>query len=140
MALTEILNAELVEKELIAVTLYSVDVGLGIRRNLNDLDDVVITSVQNDEVIAYDSTTKTWKNKSVAETELTKLVFNEVPIQVAGAIYRVANKYVSGTMRVYLRGLKIYATQITYDPNNKKFTLDFIPEVSDLIEVSYVKQ
>jgi len=140
MTVTEVLKAELIEKELIEVKLYSVDVGLGIRRNLNDLDDVTITSVQDDEVLSYDSASGLWINKNMTEVGLSQLVYNEVPTHIAGGEYSVANKYVSGSLQCFVNGLKIFSTQIIYAPNNKKFTLDFTPDGSDLIEVSYVRQ
>lgn len=139
MAENEVLITELVEKDLVDVTLNTIDIGLGERRNLNDLDDVNILSRQDGWVVTYDSTTETYTLESLPDG-LINLVFNEVPTQVAGALYSVINPYVSGTLQVFVNGLKIYATQISYDQNNAKFTLDFIPEGSYLIEVNYCKQ
>jgi len=138
MAINEPLITELVEKDLVDVTLTTVDIGLGNRRKLNDLDDVRASSPQDGQVLTYDASSETYTTESL-ET-LANLIFNEVPTQVAGALYSVSNSYVAGTLQVFVNGLKIYATQITYDPNNAKFTLDFTPEGSDLIEVNYCKQ
>ena len=136
----EILTTDFVEKELIEVKLYSVDVGLGIRRNLNDLDDVVITSVQDDEVLSYDSASELWINKSLSEIQLTQLVMNEVPNLVAGATYSVNNKYVNDSLQVFVNGLKQISTDVSKNGNNKQFTLAFTLEITDTIEVAYVKQ
>ena len=138
MALNEPLITELVEKDLVDVTLTTVDIGLGNRRKLNDLDDVRASSPQDGQVLIYDASSETYTTESL-ET-LANLIFNEVPTQIIGALYSVSNNYVAGTLQVFVNGLKIYATQITYDPNNAKFTLDFTPEGSDLIEVNYCKQ
>ena len=42
--------------------------GGGITNSLNDIGDVVITSVANEDVLAYDSTTSKWINQSADET------------------------------------------------------------------------
>jgi len=140
MAENEVLITELIEKELVDVTLNAVDIGLGERRNLNDLDDVLLANPQDEDVLSFDHATGKWVNRSIAEVNLSDLVFNEIPVQVAGALYSVVNPYVSGTLQVFVNGLKTYATQITYDPNNSRFTLDFTPDGSDLLECNYVKQ
>jgi len=125
--------------ETINVTLTESDIGLGEINVLTDLGDVTIVNPQDGQVLTYDSSSETYTTESLPET-LANLVFNEIPTQIAGALYSVANNYVVGTLQVFVRGLKIYATQITYDPNNARFTLDFIPEGSDLLEVNYCKQ
>ena len=134
----ETLTTEFVEKDLVNVTLNTAEGTLA--QNLADITDVTITNVQDDEVLSYDSASGLWINKNIAEVGLTNLIFNEVPTLVIGSTYSVLNPYISGTLQVFLNGLKIYATQITYDQNNAKFTLDFVAEGGDLLECNYVKQ
>lgn len=47
---------------------YWYEYGGGITNALNDIGDVVITSVANEDVLAYDSTTSKWINQSADET------------------------------------------------------------------------
>lgn len=141
MSLKETLTTEISKgKELITVELYTVDIGLGIRRNLNDLDDVVISNVQDDEVLSYDQTTGKWINKNLAEIQFTQLVMNEVPTLISGSTYSVNNKYVNDSIQIFVNGLKQITNDVSKDGNNKKFTLTFTLEVTDTIECAYVKQ
>jgi len=47
---------------------FWIEYGGGITNSLNDIGDVVITSVANEDVLAYDSTTSKWINQSADET------------------------------------------------------------------------
>ena len=47
---------------------FWIEYGGGITNSLNDIGDVVITSVDNEDVLAYDSTTSKWINQSADET------------------------------------------------------------------------
>ena len=47
---------------------FWIEYGGGITNALNDIGDVVITSVANEDVLAYDSTTSKWINQSADET------------------------------------------------------------------------
>lgn len=134
----DILVTELVEKELVNVTLGEAEMSPA--QHLTDIADVTITNVQDDDVLSFDQATGHWINKNVIEVAHSQFVFNEIPTQIAGALYSVVNKYVSGSLQVFVNGLKIYATQITYDSLNAQFTLDFTPDGSDLMECNYVKQ
>jgi len=130
MAVTETLNVELIEKELvnidlsekelIEVKLYTVDIGLGIRRNLDDLDDVTITSAQDDEVLSYDGASEEWINKNLSEIQFTQLVMNEVPTLISGSTYSVANKYVNSTIQIFVNGMKQITSDVSKDGNNKR--------------------
>ena len=47
---------------------FWIEYGGGITNSLNDIGDVVITSVANEDVLAYDTTTSKWINQSADET------------------------------------------------------------------------
>ena len=60
--------------------------GGGGASTLNDLTDVTITSIQDDQIIAYDSATQIWKNVDATSVLATELDGGE-PSSVAGVSY-----------------------------------------------------
>ncbi len=136
----EIFTAEIIEKAIIEVNLSSVDVGLGIRRNLSELDDVILTSPADDEILSFDSASGLWINKNLSEIQLTQLVMNETPVLISGTTYSVANTYVDVSIQIYVNGMKQISTDVSKDGNNSRFTLAFILEPTDTIECAYIKQ
>ncbi len=130
----ETLVVELIEREIYNVTFIEKDI-----YSINFIEKEII----NVTFVDKETITVNLGLIDIIRTEgadLTDLVFNEVPIQVVGALYSVTYKYIRESLQVFLNGLKIYATQIIYDSTNKQFTLDFTPIVSDLVECNYVKQ
>jgi hypothetical protein len=127
------------EKQLMHVELSVVDI-IPKLKYLTDLDDVSVDNPSNGELLTYNSTTGKWENKPISESEIVLFVYNEVPTLLSGSTYQVLNKYRSNTLRVFVNGLKQITTDITTDANNKKFTLAFTLEGTDLIECHYIKQ
>jgi len=151
MADNQIIDAQIIEKELVGVTFAEteiIDVQLNAidivpyKKTLISLDDVNVSNPQDEDLLFYDTSTGTFINKPLTETELLKVILNETPTNVnplPSKRFKVANAFVTGKLIVYLNGQKIHTSEITFHSSTEfSFPINII--TSDKIECSYIKQ
>jgi hypothetical protein len=143
MALTQRINVELKRKQLIDVKFYVLDKGSGFRAFLTGLNDVNIDDPQNDEALVYED--GYWVNKpAVATIDPAQFVQGEVPTPIppvlSTAKFTTVNNYESGTLEIFLNGMKLLPSDLTLFPPNQFSisTLDTI--LGDVVTVNYIKQ
>jgi len=137
------IKVEFIEKELINVKFAVVDrieggTGGTTVVSLDDLTDVQIASLLEGQLLQYDSVDGVWKNVSVATIVDNRSVFNEVPSKISATVFQTAFDFVSGTVRVFLNGIKLDSSTIT-ETNTNEITLDDSTKVGDIVEINYVK-
>ena len=110
---TELL-VDLVEKELVEIEL--------VEKELVDIELAVI------DVLSYHEKTVTGDLKQ------------EVPTQVSGMQFQTSSAYVTGTLKVFINGLKEKISQIREDSSTKFTLLDSIDLSLDYIEVEYLEE
>ncbi len=141
MASNETITAELIERELITVDLYVVDILTGATRNLADLEDVNITSPVNDEILVYENGYMVNKNINVIIDTFT--VKSEIPTPAppvtAGSYYTTAYTFQNESLEVFLNGMKLLASDfIIHSTTEFSIVIDTI--ISDAVVVNYTKQ
>ena len=139
----EDIKVELIEKELINVKFNVIDRiegGSGGSNvvSLNDLSDVEIATLLEGQLLQYDSIEGVFKNVSVATILDNRSVFNEVPTKISATVFQSAFDFVSGSVRVFLNGLKQDNDSITETDTNE-ITFAEPTKVGDIIEINYVK-
>lgn len=127
----EIITVDFIEEIPINVNLTKVD----LLKNLSSLLDVLVTSPQEGQRLAYIS--GQWVN--IDPTDLNSWITNEVPTKITSTNFRTANNYINNTLKIFLNGMKIIDSDVTEDPNNAIFTLAFDTVVTDKIEVEYIR-
>jgi len=151
MADTQIIDAQIIEKELVGVDFAETEVAnvqlnvidiLPYKKKLSTLDDVNISNPQDKEVLSYDQVTETWENEQLSETELANIILNETPIVVnslPSKRFRTINAFVTSKLMVFLNGQKIHTSEITIHSTTEfSFPIDIV--ISDMVECSYIKQ
>lgn len=132
MAENDILYVEMVEKEIITVEFSTIDV---VPSRANTLD-VELTNPEEYHILRYDSSLCKWVNVSFDEF-LNYFLRHETPTKISSKQFRTAYKFYSGTIEVYLNGIK--EKEITViDDRNFEFKIDTIS--TDTIEVKYIKK
>jgi len=133
---TQVFDVELVEQELIEVQLSSIDL-IPRKSNLNELEDITLTTPQNGDILFYDG--EYWINKPLEEieSEIPNFIYNESPTKINSKRFQVANAFRIGTLRVIFNGLKEKNITII---NSTTFELPIDSIISDTIETSYIKQ
>ena len=100
--------------------------------------------ISEKEIITVKLTTVDVIYKSVDETVYDdiygKIVMSETPTRVNASTFQTSNAYRTGTLKVYLNGQKIHNSEIT-ESSSSTFSFDnYNTDLSDLLEVSYIKQ
>ena len=134
--MAETFTVEFIEKELVDIELAVIDV-IPRRTYITELDDIAITNPQNGDILIHES--GNWVNKpsEELESEIPNFIFNETPTKIDSKRFQVANIFRTGTLRVFLNGIK--EKQITIiNSTTFEFKIDTVTE--DDIEVSYIKQ
>ena len=72
------------------------------------------------------------------EISIPLFIYNEVPILVTSVLFRISNDYRTGTLRVFLNGIKLNSTDMT-EASATTFTIAKAKLSTDSIEVSYIK-
>lgn len=134
----EILEVELVEKEIISIEFSTID-SLPARvdiATLGDITNVTIDSILNLQVLRYNESTGYWENKNITEliTDFTKY---EEPTKITSKRFQTSYDFISGTLEVWLNGIKEKEITII-DTNTFEFKIDTI--TNDVIEVRYIRQ
>ena len=108
----------------------------------SQITDLAITTPANDEVLVYNSSTSKWENMAISTVIDNYLVQTEVPIAqgLSDTTFDTAYNYQSGTLVVYLNGLRVLATEIIEDDDNTFSFATAIILAEDDVEVSYIKQ
>ena len=130
-----VFEVELIERELINVTLHTIDVAPG-ASTLGNLSDVNLQNVINSQIIRYNSTTQKWENVNLDVVIEENSVYSESPTKITSTQFQTANAFMAGSLRVFLNGIKEkYVVADTSD----KFSFDADTIVGDVIEVNYIK-
>lgn len=130
-----VFDVELIERELIQVSLHTIDITPG-GGSLGGLSDVNLTGVSNQQIIRYNASTGKWENINLDVVIEENSVYNESPTKLTTKQFQTANNFMINSLRVLLNGIK--EKYITVDASNKfSFLIDI--EVSDIIEVHYIK-
>jgi hypothetical protein len=132
-------EVEFIERELIDVTLTTIDVAPGSTggaSTLAELNDVALTNLLNQQYLRYNATLQKWENVTLGTIIGENSVYNEIPTKISSTQFQTANDYVAGTLRVYFNGIK--EKNITEDSNNL-FSLPIAVNLDDEIEVNYIQ-
>ncbi len=133
----ELIDVDLIEKEIIDVTLNQVDV-IPRKTYLYELSDVDSDNATDNQLLQYDSSSETWKPVNVSAVVNLNTVYNEEPTQVTTSRFNTANNFLTGTIRVFLNGIKLKSSEVTRI-NSNTFELSEPIITGDLIEVNYIK-
>ena len=125
-----------VDNELITVELSEIDL-IPRKSNINELEDVTITNPQNGDILIYEDGYYVNKPLEELESEIPNFIFNEIPTKLTVKKFQVANVFRTGTLRVFLNGIKEKNITII---NSTTFELPIDSVTLDIIEVSYIKQ
>jgi len=134
----EIIEVELVEREIITVEFSVID--FISRNNVSDLQDTNITNPQEGQVLVYEDGILV--NKDINFIIDVQIIQNETPIAVnplPSPRFSTANAYRSESLQVFLNGLKIHTSEITQH-SDTEFSLPIDAISTDMIEVSYIKK
>jgi len=137
-SLKETFTCNLVEKEILEVTLYQVD--LMTKMMIGSLHDVSLNNLQNNDILTYDTATGEWINKEWSDIAIeTEFVYNEIPTLLFGETkkFQTTHVYKPGTLQVLLNGIK--EKNITEHAGYQTFSLPIDFEIDDNIEISYIK-
>lgn len=132
----EVLQVQLIEKEVISIELNTIDL-ISVRSRLSGLVDVDLNNPQDGEVLTYNLTDKVWENKSLGVIVGDSHILNETPTQLTVRQFQTSKNYESGTLRVFLNGIK--QKNIVEDSSNT-FSLVDDTVLGDIIEVNYIEQ
>ena len=112
MAITDIINVEISEKELIKVEFTEKEI-VGVNLNVLDIG-----------------------------KGLSDLILNETPVNVSdlpSKRFRILNPILSNSLQVFLNGLKIHSSEITIHSSTEfSFPINILED--DLVECTYIKQ
>ena len=113
MALQQNFEVELIEKDLVNIELVE--------------KDLVTVELKVIDVLTY------------YRREIISNLIQEVPTHVSGYQFQTSVAYVSGSLKVYLNGIKENIDQIQEDSTTTFTFLDPIDIVLDSVEVAYVQ-
>ena len=131
-------DVEFIERELVDISLTTIDIAPGAGAStLAGLDDVDIQNIQNEQYLRYNALTGKWENVTLDFLMQEYSVFNEAPTKISNTIFETANPFLTGTLRVFLNGIK--EKHIIVESSNR-FSLPLEANVDDDIEVNYIKQ
>jgi len=136
--LKETFTCDLIEKEILSVTLYQVD--LMTKMMLGCLHDVNLSNLQNNDILTYNTITEEWTNKEWSDIAIeTEFVYNEIPTLLFGETKKFQTTYIykPGTLQVLLNGIK--EKNITEHAGYQTFSLPIDFDIDDDIEISYIK-
>jgi hypothetical protein len=139
MAETFNFDVEFIERELVDVTLTTIDISPVARTGatqLDELTDVTLTNLLNEQYLRYNSATQKWENVTLGTIIGESSVYNELPTKISSTQFQTANAYVPGTLRVYFNGIK--EKNITED-STTLFSLPIPVNLDDEIEVNYIQ-
>ena len=124
--ITKDLTVELIEKELITVTLFSADIAT---KTLEGLKNVNITTPVNNDILAYETTSETWINKELSDIVIeTEFIFGEIPTNIdplPSKRFAITNACKTATLQVYFNGIR--ERNITIHSNTEfSFGIDII--------------
>jgi len=142
MALTQKINVSITRKKLFEVKMSVLDKSRGFAVLLEGLRDVNLDDPQNDQALIFED--DYWVNKFItASVDPSKFVNGEVPTPAPPVLlsekYTTANNFATGTLEVFLNGMKLLPSDLTiYAPNQFSIsTLDTI--ATDVVTVNYIK-
>ena len=133
----EIVKVEIIEKEIVIVEFSTIEI---ITRTAGSLDGVIVTNPQNDDILLYRD--GVFINLPVEFIIENFGIFNETPVAISplpSKRFSTAYAYKSGTLQVFLNGMKIHDSEIIKISDTQfEYPIDVI--LTDTIEVSYVKK
>jgi len=89
------------------------------------------------EIISVNLTTIDTIYKS-DEVSIPLFIYNETPILVTSVLFRTSNTYRTGTLMVFLNGIKLNSTDMA-EASTNTFTIAKAKLSTDSIETSYIK-
>lgn len=132
-------DIDVVEKEMINVELNCIDI-IPYKRNITNLEDTAISNPSDGEVLTYED--GYWVNKPITEAELSSIILNETPLNVnslPSKRFKVTNAFITNKIIVYLNGMKIHNSEITFHSDTEfSYPIDILN--SDMVEVAYIKK
>ena len=141
MALDNNFEVEIIDHELVTIELYVID-RIGGVGSLSQLLDTQIVNPLNGQGLLLEG--GYWKNQTIVATaDPSKFVQGETPTPAPPVLktekYTTANNFVTGTLEVFLNGMKLLPSDLTIYGNTQFSisTLDTI--VSDVVTVNYIK-
>jgi len=104
------------------------------------ITDLAITAPVTNDVLVYNQSTGDWENVSIATLVETYLIQTEYASHISGDDYSTTNAYTSGTLIVWLNGLKVQTNDLTFLTDTTFQFNDSIRPTKDIVEVSYIKK
>jgi hypothetical protein len=108
---------------------------------LNELHDVLISSIQNDEILQWDSSTSLWKNKPFNQSKIDYDSSITGLRNSSNTIYTTSQSFKTGTLKVYMNGLLLSpgAGNDYVVINSNTFQFNYPPDSGDLLIAEYIK-
>ena len=140
MALPTTFEVEIVDKELITVELFVID-RIGGVGSMSQLLDTQISNPLDGQGLILDS--GYWKNKTITATaDPSKFVQGEFPTPAPPVLkterFTTANNFVTGSLEIFLNGLKLLPSDFTVY-GNTQFSIVIDTIVTDVVTVNYIK-
>jgi len=135
--MSEIFNVELIEKEIVDVSLNVIDIIPKVT-SLESLDNIDINGLINKQFLVYNSSTGTWQNKNLTELldYFTKI---ETPTKIDTTKFQVSDTFLASSLIVWFNGIKENHI-INIDENAKTFEFKIPILDDDIIECKYLKK
>jgi len=141
MALSSTFEVEIIDKELITIELYVID-RIGGVGSMSQLLDTQIVNPLDGQGLILDG--GYWKNQSIVATpDPSKFVQGEFPTPSPPVLktekFTTANSFVTGSLEVFLNGMKLLPSDLTIYGNNQ-FSISTLDTIaSDVVTVNYIK-
>lgn len=130
-----LIKAEIINKTILGAKLYQVDL-ISRKTYVDDLDDISSINPSTGDFLVYKG--DAYYNTSFNSIINTYLIKDESPSLVSGNTYQTNNNFVSGTLNVFLNGLKLKEIEYTIESTNS-FSISGIISEDDL-RVNYIKK
>ena len=141
MALDNNFEVEIIDHELVTIELYVID-RIGGVGSLSQLLDTQIVNGLNGQGLILDG--GYWKNQSIVATvDPSKFVQGEFPTPAPPVLlsekFTTVNNFVTGTLEVFLNGMKLLPSDLTIY-GNTQFSISTLDTIaSDVVTVNYIK-
>jgi hypothetical protein len=140
----EVFNITIEDQHLLDVDLIVVDQIPGRPTTLSMLGDVKIINPTNNQGLVYIESEGKWKNQTlVAYPNPTRFIQGEIPSPLCPVLstarYTTSNHFATGTLEIFLNGLKLLLSDITIH-NDHQFSIHIDTLITDVVTVNYIKE
>jgi len=104
------------------------------------ITDLAITSPLTNDLLVYNSVSGNWENISISVLIDSYLIQTEYATHVIDETFSTAFAYQSGTLIVWLNGLKTQTNDLNFLTDTTFSFNDDIKPTKDIVEVSYIKK